>query len=135
MDLGRIEALIEVVKGANVSELTVKTGMSTVSVKKPTISVSATAGAKKPVRKQTEERKAEADGMSVHAPMVGIFRSIDGIGIGAKVKKGQVLGAIESMKLMNEVRSEAEGVVEEVLVEDGMPVEYGHALLRLGMAE
>jgi acetyl-CoA carboxylase biotin carboxyl carrier protein len=138
MDMARIEALIEVAKGAAVSEVTVKSGNSSVSVKKAPVAVTTTVGAKKPVvRKQAEEHKpvTEATDTSVHAPMVGIFHAIDGISKGVKVKKGQVLGAIESMKLMNEIRSEDEGIVEEFFVEDGMPVEYGQALVKLGSRE
>lgn len=71
-------------------------------------------------------------GITITAPMVGIFHVIDGIkSRGISVKKGQVVGAIESMKLMNEVVSRDDGEVEEILVEDGTPVEYGQVLFRL----
>ena len=64
--------------------------------------------------------------------MVGIFHSAgNAITEGIAVKAGQSVGAIESMKLMNDVISEHEGTVAEVLVDDGMPVEYGQMLFRL----
>ena len=47
------------------------------------------------------------------------------------VHKGDVLFIIESMKLMNEVTSECDGVVAEVLLESGTPVEYGQRILRM----
>lgn len=47
------------------------------------------------------------------------------------MRKDQVVGAIESMKLMNDVRADCDGLVEAVLVEPGMPVEYGQPLYRL----
>ena len=47
------------------------------------------------------------------------------------VQPGQVVGVIESMKLMNDVRAEVGGVVIAVLAEEGMPVEYGQSLFRL----
>jgi len=51
--------------------------------------------------------------------------------VGDKVKKGQILGIIEAMKLMNEIESEYDGVIEAVLIEDGSVVEYGQPLFRI----
>jgi acetyl-CoA carboxylase biotin carboxyl carrier protein len=51
--------------------------------------------------------------------------------VGDTVKKGQIIGIIEAMKLMNEIECEFDGVVEEVLVEDGSMVEYGQPLFRI----
>ena len=50
---------------------------------------------------------------------------------GDKVKKGQVLCIIEAMKLMNEIESEVEGVIAEVLVKNGEMVDYGKPLFRV----
>ena len=47
------------------------------------------------------------------------------------MKKGQTLAIVEAMKLMNEIESEFDGVIEEVLVENGQPVEYNQPLFRL----
>jgi len=51
--------------------------------------------------------------------------------VGDTVRAGQVVCIVEAMKLMNEIQSDADGVVAEVLVEDGQPVEYGQPLFRL----
>ena len=48
--------------------------------------------------------------------------------VGEQVQKGQVLGIVEAMKLMNEIESEFDGTIEEILVENGAPVEYGQPL-------
>jgi len=48
--------------------------------------------------------------------------------VGDKVEKGTVLGIVEAMKLMNEIESDFDGIVEEVLVENGAEVEYGQPL-------
>ena len=48
--------------------------------------------------------------------------------VGKEVKKGDVLCIIEAMKLMNEIESEFDGVVKEILVKDEEPVEYGKPL-------
>lgn len=90
--------------------------------------------------KEKPEGKPEIEekGNIVKAPMVGTFYikpSPDAkpyVEIGSKVKKGQVLCIIEAMKLMNEVESEFDGEIKEILVKDGEPVEYGKPLFRIG---
>ena len=52
--------------------------------------------------------------------------------IGDKVSKGQILGIIEAMKLMNEITSEYDGTVKEILVENEQMVEYGQPLFVIG---
>ena len=51
--------------------------------------------------------------------------------VGEPVKKGQTLCIVEAMKLMNEIESEADGVVKEILVENGKPVEFGQRLFTI----
>ena len=51
---------------------------------------------------------------------------------GKTVKKGQTLGIIEAMKLMNEIESEYDGVVKEILIENGQMAEYGQPLFVIG---
>ncbi len=73
----------------------------------------------------------------VSSPLVGTFynaASPDGapfVNIGDTVKKGQTLGIIEAMKLMNEIESEYDGVIEAVLVGNEDVVEYGQPLFRI----
>lgn len=80
------------------------------------------------------EEEKEAEGEVIKAPLVGMFydaASPDSepfVRAGDSVKKGQVVGIIEAMKLMNEVTSEFDGVVTQVLVENGQVVEYGQPL-------
>ena len=52
--------------------------------------------------------------------------------VGDTVKKGQTVCIIEAMKLLNEVEAETDGVVKEICVENGQPVEYGQNLLIIG---
>lgn len=81
------------------------------------------------------EQKEE--GKLVTSPLVGTFYAADApekeafVKVGDSVKKGQVLGIIEAMKLMNEIESEFDGVVEEVLVKNEEVVEYGQPLFRI----
>ena len=49
--------------------------------------------------------------------------------VGDKVKKGQQIGIIETIKLMNKISSEVSGTVKEICIENGMPVEYGQTMM------
>lgn len=82
----------------------------------------------------------EADipsGNVVTSPLVGTFYAAPSpdaenfVKVGDTVKKGQVLGIIEAMKLMNEIESDFDGVVEAVLVNNEEVVEYGQPLFRI----
>ncbi|WP_394923402.1 acetyl-CoA carboxylase biotin carboxyl carrier protein [uncultured Robinsoniella sp.] len=74
------------------------------------------------------------DGNTVKAPLVGTFYNAASpenpafVKVGDTVKKGQTLGIIEAMKLMNEIESEFDGVVEAILIENEQMVEYGQPL-------
>ena len=78
-----------------------------------------------------------AAGNVVASPLVGTFYAAASpdaepfVKVGDTVKKGQVLGIIEAMKLMNEIESEYDGVVEAVLVKNEDVVEYGQPLFRI----
>ena len=84
--------------------------------------------------KTSEEEKTVISGNQVKAPLVGTYYSASApdaepfVQIGDTVKKGQTLGIIEALKLMNEIESEYDGVVEDILVENGQMVEYGQVL-------
>lgn len=134
MDIQKIEELIQVIDASRTEGISVSKGDCTISIRK---------GCRpKPVSKskrlsspiQPSPAKEEIAGEQfVRAPMVGIFHVIDEDGIkpGTAVKAGQVIGTIESMKLLNDVVSGVTGKVLELLVEDGTPVEYGQPLYRV----
>lgn len=75
--------------------------------------------------------------VEVRSPMVGTFYRAPApeappyTEVGATVTRGQTLCILEAMKLMNELESEVEGVVREILVENADPVEYGQVLFRI----
>ena len=71
------------------------------------------------------------DGYLVKSPMVGIFYGIEGIEMGKRVEKGQILGNIEAMKLMNEITSDIDGEIVEICVGNGQVVEYDQPLFRI----
>ncbi|MCH5194521.1 MAG: acetyl-CoA carboxylase biotin carboxyl carrier protein [Oscillospiraceae bacterium] len=78
---------------------------------------------------------AVPDGNVVKAPIVGTFYAASApdkppfVKVGQQVKKGDVLMIIESMKLMNEVQSDFDGTVTEILVKNGDPVEYDQPIM------
>ena len=88
-----------------------------------------------PAVADTAEKEPEIEGNQVKAPLVGTFYAAPAEGadpfvsVGDKVKKGQVIGIVEAMKLMNEVESDFDGTVTDILVENGEMVEYGQPLV------
>jgi acetyl-CoA carboxylase biotin carboxyl carrier protein len=80
---------------------------------------------------------AKASGLEVKSPMVGTFYTAAEpgarpfAGVGQRISKGQVVCIIEAMKIMNEIESEYDGVVTEVLAENAHAVEYGQVLFRI----
>ena len=67
-------------------------------------------------------------GTAYHAPEPGAKKFVE---IGKKIKKGDTVMIVEAMKTMNHVPSTADGVVKEICVDDGQPVEFGQNLLIL----
>jgi len=74
------------------------------------------------------EVKSPIIGTAYHAPEPGAKKFIE---VGKKIKKGDTVMIVEAMKTMNHVPSTADGVVKEICVEDGQPVEFGQNLLIL----
>lgn len=80
---------------------------------------------------------APKDYRAVRAPIVGTFyraASPDApayVKVGDRVRKGQVVCIIEAMKLMNQIEADVEGVVAEIAIENGQPVQFGQDLFRL----
>ncbi len=78
--------------------------------------------------------EAAAPVNSIDSPLVGTFYRAPSpeapmfAKVGDKVSSDTVVGIIEAMKVMNEIKAEKSGVIKEILVENGQPVEYGEAL-------
>ena len=74
------------------------------------------------------------DTRTINSPMVGTFYRAPSPGakpfadVGQKVKAGDTVCIIEAMKLLNEIETEYDGVIKEILVENGQPVEFGQPL-------
>lgn len=142
MELESLLTLIEKVSASNLDTFDYDDGSMklTMKKKKKEVVVAAAPAAELPGTVQmqelpaAEEPESDPEAKQVKAPLVGTFYNASSpesepfVSVGDTVKKGQVLGIIEAMKLMNEIESEYDGVVEEILVENEQMVEYGQPL-------
>lgn len=93
-----------------------------------------------PMPKEVEKVKPE-EKITVNSPLVGTFYRAKSpkdkpyVQVGDVVHVGDVICMVEAMKTMNEIQSDKEGIVKEVLVEDGAMVEFDQALIVLGEME
>ena len=91
-------------------------------------------------QQMARETAEDANIIVVRSPMVGTFYASPApdaapyVAKGRSVKEGDVLCIIEAMKLMNEIKSDVSGVVLEVLVENGQPVEFDQPLFKVQKA-
>ncbi len=153
MDLRKIKTLIDLVRESGVAELEVNEGedhlriVNTHGTASPlpagTVltdlsAFSAPAAAPAPAAAEAAPQPAVPAGKPVTSPMVGTFYRFPSpeakpfVQVGDTVKKGDTLCIIEAMKLLNEIEAEEDGVIKEVLVENGQPVEFGQPLFILG---
>lgn len=98
----------------------------------------ATQTSDQPAAETAVSQEPASDGhLSVRSPMVGVFyrapaeNAAPYVKVGDTIKKGTVIGLIEAMKLMNEIVSDCDGVVEEIIAENGQTVDFGFELIRL----
>ena len=82
----------------------------------------------KPNVKSGTEITSPIIGTAYHSPESGAKKFVE---VGKKIKKGDTIMIVEAMKTMNHVPSTAEGVVKEICVEDGHPVEFGQTIIIL----
>ncbi len=94
----------------------------------PSSSVTSSKSTQTPNIKSGTEITSPIIGTAYHAPEPGAKKFIE---IGKKIKKGDTIMIVEAMKTMNHVPSTADGVVKEICVEDGQPVEFGQTIIIL----
>lgn len=119
-----------------ISEAAAVTG-NTVTVVQQTASGNGSVIASSSGRSAGTSKAAEISGIPVKAPLVGTFYCAPSpeekpfVSVGQTVKKGDVVGIIEAMKLMNEITAPEDGVVKSIFAKNGNMVEYGEVLLVL----
>ena len=142
MDIRKIKTLIEMLEESNLNEIEVSQGDESVRISKGKdpvdyiennqINTSISSQEKVSIN---EDETRKFVGNQVKAPLVGTFYrkpspdSDPFVKVGDIVKKGQVLCIIEAMKMMNEIKSEFNGEVSSIEIEDGQPVEFGQTII------
>jgi acetyl-CoA carboxylase biotin carboxyl carrier protein len=148
MDLRKLKTLIDLVAESDIAELEVTEGESKVRIVKSSAALpqqmmmmqpqAAAAPLAAPVAPAAAAVPAEPTGHIVKSPMVGTFYrapspgSANFVEVGTVVKDGDTLCIIEAMKLLNEIDAEVGGVITQILVESGQPVEFGQPLFVIG---
>ena len=147
MDVSELERLIALMQNASISELTLREGNTRVTLRKSHRSPSTAMTAYEASGDSQGDFVTELDlteslppvppaDTIVTAPLVGVFRHIKPmVGLGAKVKEGQKIGTIQAVKLLTDLTTPIDGVVVDVFIEDGHPVEYGHTLFTIRPAD
>ncbi len=153
MDRKELEELIRLVEDSDVQELHVRNLLTSVRIVKaqPHVVAPHTSAAESPVgltsapagagtQAETldtaldEQPNADTGLLPVVSPMVGTFYAASSpesppyVKQGDHISKGQVVGVIEAMKLMNEIESEVQGTVVRIIAQNATPVEFGKAL-------
>ncbi len=147
MDLRKLKTLIDLVAESDIAELEVTEGESKVRIVKSSAVPQNQVVMMQPHAQQYMPAAApvaaavvpaEPQGHIVKSPMVGSFYrsaapgSPPFIEVGSVVKEGDTLCIIEAMKLLNEIDADASGVIKQILVENGQPVEFGQPLFVIG---
>jgi acetyl-CoA carboxylase biotin carboxyl carrier protein len=152
MDIKEIKELLAALDASKATKLEYQTESFTIKLEKsvpaagaaapaaaaPTVSAAAVPAAVAAAATDTAaQAEAEPEGNIVTSPLVGTFYASSApdkpafATVGKTVKKGDTLFIVESMKLMNEVASEFDGTVAEILVKNGAAVEYGQPVMRI----
>ena len=136
-----IKELSDYLKEFNLTEIEITEKDTKIKVSKNNVSISnqpqvtsSLSPASSSVPIQTQNIKSGTQitspiiGTAYHAPEPGAKKFVE---IGKKIKKGDTIMIVEAMKTMNHVPSTTDGIVKEICVEDGQPVEFGQNLLIL----
>ena len=136
-----IKELSDYLKEFNLTEIEITEKDTKIKVSKNNVSISnqpqvisSSSPATSSATTQTQNIKSGTEitspiiGTAYHAPEPGAKKFVE---IGKKIKKGDTIMIVEAMKTMNHVPSTADGVVKEICVEDGQPVEFGQTIIIL----
>ena len=146
MDIRKVKKLMELLEQSGMSEIEIKEGEESVKISRygnaplmtPTISQQPAAMVTPSQVESTTtaaNKGSAVNGDLISSPMVGTFYSAPSpsakpfVSVGQHVNKGDTVGIIEAMKIMNQIEADHSGTVVEILVKDGEAVEFGQALI------
>ena len=141
MDLRKIKKLIEMLQESDLNEIEVKEGEESVRInrkKEKHIVQSVVKPVKNEVNQEEGVKSEDPNNLDIIAsPMVGTFYRKPApdkepfVQVGQKISKGDTVCIIEAMKMMNQVKSEFDGTVISIDIEDGEPVEFNQTLISI----
>jgi acetyl-CoA carboxylase biotin carboxyl carrier protein len=150
MKHNEIKELISIFDESDLTKLKINDKEFSITLEKGTLAVAAPAVQTLPapvtesIQPPTAESGATAEpaaavsnAVTIDSPMVGTFYVAPSPGapafvkVGDKVSKGQTIGIVEAMKIMNEIEAEFDCIIQKRVVEDGQPVEYGTPLFEV----
>ena len=149
MDIRKVKKLIELLEESGINEIEIHEGEESVRISRnngattTVMTAPAVAAAPAPIAAPVAAPAPAAEASSgeptlsghvVRAPMVGTFYRAPSPGakpfvdVGTTVKAGETLCIIEAMKMLNQIESDVDGLVKEILIENGQPIEYDQPL-------
>jgi acetyl-CoA carboxylase biotin carboxyl carrier protein len=149
MDIRKVKKLIEMLEQSNLTEIEIHEGEESLRISRqsPLFPASFTSPSNATpvhmqlpleVTAQPSPEPEEPEGPVIRSPMVGTFYRAPSptaksfVEEGQTVKEGDILCIIEAMKILNQIESDASGIIRKILVENGQPVEYNQPLFALG---
>ena len=143
MDIRKIKTLIEMLEASNLNEIEVSQGEESVRISKSSGEIKVLQDSNIGINNESQsinkidnnQIENEIKGNQVTSPIVGTFYRKPSpdkepfVKVGDIVNKGDVLCIIEAMKMMNEIKSEFDGKISSIKVDDGQPVEFGQTII------
>jgi len=143
MDIRKIKTLIEMLEASNLNEIEVSQGEESVRISKSSGEIKVLQDSNIGINNESQsinkidnnQIENEVKGNQVTSPIVGTFYRKPSpdkepfVKVGDIVNKGDVLCIIEAMKMMNEIKSEFDGKISSIEVDDGQPVEFGQTII------
>lgn len=151
MNFKEIEKLIEIFSQKEISKLSLKNGEFEFCLEKdsetsliatqPIMPSPLQAAPQMPqlsaITNEIQNTQNNEDGLFIESPMVGTFYRCPSpnaspyVNVGDKIKRGQVIGIVEAMKIMNEIEAEFDCKIVEIVASDAQPVEFGSKLVKV----
>ena len=144
MDIRKVKKLMELLEQSGMAEIEIKEGEESVKISRyGNAPLATTTFSPQPALTpsqvdstiRTVDNGSEVSGNLISSPMVGTYYSAPSpsakpfVTVGQHVNKGDTVGIIEAMKIMNQIESDQSGTVVGILVKDGEAVEFGQALI------